>query len=119
MAHYEKLLVWEKAHALMISTHQAAKRIRRVYEKSLCSQMTRAAESVVTNIVEGKGKSNDVEFARFLRISLGSAHELEYHFIAARDVEAMVATDAASLIAQAVEVRRMLYGLLKRLEGDK
>lgn len=118
MAHYEKLLVWEKAHVLMLSTHRAVKGMRRAYDKSLCSQMTRAAESVVTNIVEGKGKSNDVEFARFLRISLGSVHELEYHFIAARDVDAMPATEASSLIAQAVEVRRMLYGLLKRLEGD-
>lgn len=118
VAHYEKLLVWEKTHALMITTHRTAKGMRKAYEKSLCSQMTRAAESVVTNIVEGKGKSNDVEFARFLRIALGSAHEVEYHFIAARDVDAMTPTDAASLIAQAVEVRRMLYGLLKRLEGD-
>jgi four helix bundle protein len=119
VAHYEKLLVFEKAHALMVSTHSAVKGIRRVYDKSLCSQMTRAASSVATNIVEGKGKSNDAEFARFLRIALGSAHELEYHFISARAVGAMPDSDAAPLIAQVIEVRRMLYGLLKRLEGHK
>jgi four helix bundle protein len=79
--------------------------------------MNRAAESIPTNIVEGKGKSSDAEFARFLRISLGSAHELEYHFMAARDVDAMPATTAATLIAQVTEVRRMIYGLLRRLEG--
>ena len=116
MAHFTKLKVWEKAHALMVDTHRAVKGIRRAYDKSLGAQMNSAAESIAANIVEGKGKSSDVEFARFLRIALGSAHELEYHFMAARDIDAMPATTAASLIAQVTEVRRMIYGLLRRLE---
>ena len=87
MAHFTKLLVWEKAHALMVSTHRTAKTIRRGCDKPLKAQMNRAAESIASNIVEGRGKSSDAEFARFLRIALGSAHELEYHFIAARDLD--------------------------------
>jgi four helix bundle protein len=116
VAHFTKLKVWEKAHALMVDTHRTVKSIRQACDKSLCSQMNRAAESIPANIVEGKGKSSDAEFARYLRIALGSAHELEYHFMAARDVDAMPTAAASSLIAQVVEVRRMLYGLLKRLE---
>ncbi|HET9636088.1 MAG TPA: four helix bundle protein [Gemmatimonadaceae bacterium] len=119
MAHFQKLKVWEKAHALMVQTHGVVKRMKRTYDKSLCAQMNRAAESIAANIVEGKGKSSDAEFARFLRFALGSAHELEYHFIAARDIEAIPADAAAPLIAQVIEVRRMIYGLLKRLEGGK
>src|SRR5919201_6572772 len=109
MAHFAKLLVWEKAHALMVSTHRIGKRIRRAYDKPLRAQMNRAAESIPANIVEGRGKSSDAEFARFLKIALGSAHELEYHFIAARDVDAISATDSAYLIDQVIEVRRMIY----------
>ena len=119
MAHFTKLLVWEKSHALMVNTHRVAKGIRHDYDKSLRSQMNRAAESIATNIVEGRGKSSDAEFARFLRIALGSAHELEYHFMAARDVEAIKLSDSTDLISQVVEVRRMIYGLLKRLENDQ
>ena len=119
MAHYQKLKVWEKAHALMLQTHGVVKGMRRRYDKSLCVQMNRAAESIAANIVEGKGKSSDLEFARFLRIALGSAHEFEYHVIAARDVDAIPTEAAASLIAHTIEVRRMIYGLLKRLDGDK
>ena len=103
----------------MVQTHGVVKRMKRTYDKSLCAQMNRAAESIAANIVEGKGKSSDAEFARFLRFALGSAHELEYHFIAARDIEAIPADAAAPLIAQVIEVRRMIYGLLKRLEGGK
>lgn len=102
----------------MINTHRVAKGIRRGYDKAIQSQMNRAAASIATNIVEGRGKSSDAEFARFLRIALGSAHELEYHLMAARDVGAIPAADSAALISQVVEVRRMIYGLLKRLEGD-
>jgi four helix bundle protein len=119
VAHFKKLLVWEKSHALMVNTHQVAKGIRRSYDKSLQSQMNRAAESIATNIVEGRGKSTDAEFVRFLRIALGSAHELEYHLMAAHDVGAISAADSSSLIAQVVEVRRMIYGLIKRLNEDQ
>ena len=116
VAHFTKLKVWEKAHALMVDTHRTVKAIRRACDKSLCAQMNSAAESIPANIVEGKGKSSDAEFARFLRIALVSAHELEYHFMAARDVDAMPAPIAATLIAQVTEVRRMIYCLLRRLE---
>ena len=118
VAHYKKLLVWEKAHALMVQTHHVARGIRRSYDKSLQAQMNRAAESIAANIVEGRGRSSDADFARFLRIALGSAYELEYHVMAARDVDAIVDADAASLIANDVEVRRMLCGLIRRLSED-
>jgi len=80
--------------------------------------MTRAAESIATNIVEGRGKSSDAEFVRFLRIALGSAYELEYHLIAARDIGAINDSDSSALISQVVEVRRMVYGLIRRLMDD-
>ncbi|HKR10098.1 MAG TPA: four helix bundle protein [Gemmatimonadaceae bacterium] len=118
MAHFTKLLVWEKSHALMVNTHRVVKGMKRAYDKSLSSQMNRAAESIAANIVEGRGKPSDAEFARFLRIALGSAHELEYHFMAARDVDAITRTAAMDLISQVIEVRRMIYGLLRRLDQD-
>ena len=103
----------------MVNTHRVAKGIRRRYDVSVRSQMNRAAESIATNIVEGRGRSSDAEFVRFLRIALGSAYELEYHLIAARDIGAISDADSGALISQVVEVRRMLYGLINRLMGDR
>ena len=119
MADFKKLLIWEKSHALMVQTHRVAKKIRRSYDKPLRAQLNRAAESIPANIVEGRGKRSDAEFARFLRIALGSAYELEYHLIAARDVGAIPEAEASALITLDVESRRMSYGCLRRLTDGR
>ena len=115
MSDFRKLGVWQKAHQVMLDSHSLAGHIRSGPYLSLKSQVIRAAMSIPANIVEGRGKSSDAEFVRFLRISIGSAYELEYHLIAARDVGAISESDSSALIAQVVEVRRMTYGLIKRL----
>ena len=117
MADYRKLKVFEKAHALMVHVHRVAKGIRHSDDKALQSQINRAAQSIPTNIVEGRRQKTDKQFARFLWISLNSATELEYHLTAARDIEAISPADSEELQRETVEVRRMLYGLLRTL-GD-
>ncbi len=71
--------------------------------------------SVPTNIVEGCGQRSAREYSRFLRIALNSTSELEYHLLAARDLAAVSPSDSLTLIAQVIEVRKMLYGLLRYL----
>lgn len=71
--------------------------------------------SIPTNIVEGAGQRSSKEFARFLRIALNSASELEYHLILARDYQAITLSDFESLSNQTVEVRKMLHGLLNKV----
>jgi len=75
--------------------------------------------SIPANIVEGSAKGNDKEFVRFLRISLGSTSELEYHLIAARDCRVVGATDFHALTAQTIEVRKMLHGLIRNLKHER
>lgn len=71
--------------------------------------------SVPANIVEGSGQQSAREFVRFLQIALNSTSELEYHLLAARDLQAVRASDSLTLIAQVIEIRKMLYGLLRYL----
>jgi four helix bundle protein len=73
--------------------------------------------SVPTNIVEGCGQQSPREFSRFLRIALNSTSELEYHLLAARDLRAVRGPDPLTLITQVIEVRKMLYGLLRYLSS--
>lgn len=77
--------------------------------------MLRAAMSIPTNIVEGTGQTSGKDFGRFLSIALKSTSELEYHLIVARDIQAITLTDFDSLSTQAIDVRRMLYGLRNRV----
>jgi four helix bundle protein len=116
MSDYRKLLVWQKAHALALDAHRTAGRIRGSQYAPFRSQIIRAALSIPANIVEGREQNSDAGFARFLRIALGSASELEYHLTAAHDNKAISTSEYERLSNQVVEVRRMLHGLIRRLE---
>ena len=115
MADFKKLIVWQKAHALALNTHRIAAQIRGAQNASLRNQMTRAAQSIAANIVEGRGQKSEKDFARFLGYSLNSASELEHHLITARDIKAISTSAFEALIAQLAEVRKMLHGLIARL----
>jgi four helix bundle protein len=118
MQDFRNLSVWQKAHnlakaAYAISEHFSAPR----YYK-LRDQLVRAALSVPANIAEGCGRGGDRELRRFVRIALGSASELEYYLLFARDVGLLTDTSYEPLAVGTVEVKRMLTGLATRLTAS-
>jgi four helix bundle protein len=46
-----------------------------IVDRGLADQITRALNSIVLNIAEGSADNSDVEFARFLGISIRSIYE--------------------------------------------
>jgi four helix bundle protein len=79
--------------------------------------MLRAAMSIPANIVEGTSKGSAAEFCRFLSIAVGSASELEYHLMMARDLRVLSNTEFDSLHGDAIEIRRMLCGLISKVRS--
>lgn len=116
MSDYRKLKVWQKAYALSLHAHRAATRIRGPNYASLRSQIIRSASSVAANIVEGREQKTDPGFARYLRFSVSSVSELEYHLLEAKGMSVISDGEHHSLSSQVVEVRKMLHGMLRRLE---
>ena len=115
MADFRKLRVWTAAQDLAVYAHQVSGRLRGARSATLCDQLIRAAMSVPTNIVEGSAHQSPREFARFLQYALASATEVEGHVQLARDVGMMTEHDYDALLTRVVDVRKMLYGLLKKL----
>jgi four helix bundle protein len=115
---FRNLKVWEKAHALTLDIYKASKSFPREEMYGMTSQMRRASVSIGANIAEGACRRGDVDFARFLQIAVGSASELEYHLLLARDLELMKASDYQRLSDEAVEVKRMLAALMQKLRAD-
>ena len=115
MSDYKNLHVWQKAHALAIRAHRTAMGVRASRYAALRSQIIRAAMSIPANIVEGRRQDSERNFARFLGYSLNSAYELEYHVMLARDIDVIPEAEARSLLAEVVEVTRMLHGLLRKI----
>jgi len=117
MSDYKNLQVWQKAHALALHAHRTAMCVRATRYSGLRSQIIRASMSIPANIVEGRRQESERDFARFLRYSLNSAYELEYHITLARDIGVVPDAEANSLLAEGVEVTRMLHGLLRKLNS--
>jgi len=73
---FENLKVWHIAADLSNDIDLLVKKFPKVESFSLCSQMKRAADSVVLNIAEGSTGQSSAEFKRFLNIALRSAIEV-------------------------------------------
>jgi four helix bundle protein len=117
MADFRKLRVWQAAQELAIDVHRIFGRVRGARSATLCDQVLRASMSVPTNIVEGSAHTSPREFARFLRYSLASVSEVEGHVQLARDLGMIKEPDLVTLLSGVVDVRKMLHGLLKKLES--
>ncbi|HEX6322769.1 MAG TPA: four helix bundle protein [Vicinamibacterales bacterium] len=101
---FTDLLVWQKAHALVLSTYSVSADFPRHELFGLTSQMRRAAVSVPANIAESfRRRGRDK--ARFLNIAAASLGELQYHLILAGDLGY---ASKGSLSAETDEVSRML-----------
>ena len=71
------------------------------------------------NIAEGCGKEGNKELYGFLQIASGSASELDYHLLLARDLNYLGDNDYLSVSKQLLEVRRMLTALIQKVGADR
>ncbi|MDO9118781.1 MAG: four helix bundle protein [Nitrospira sp.] len=118
MRDFKKLKVWEKSHELTLAVYKATASFPGRELFGLTSQMRRSAASIPANIAEGCGRSGEPELARFLRISLGSASELEYHIILSTDLSYINKPTSHDLAKQVAEVKRMLTALIQKLTAE-
>jgi four helix bundle protein len=84
----------------------------------MTGQMRRAAISISANLAEGCGRNSDAELARFCSMAAGSASELEYHPLLARDSNLIPLKDYPPLAEQIVEIKRMLTGFGQKLTAE-
>ena len=112
---FKDLKVWNKAHETTLRVYRVTRQFPKDELYGLTSQIRRAAASVGANIAEGCGRRSDGEMARFLQIARGSAVELEYHLMLARDLALLPATVYSELEHQVDEVQRMLTSLIQRI----
>jgi four helix bundle protein len=115
---FKNLKVWEKAHILTLDVYKSSKSFPRDEIYGLTSQMRRSSASIGANIAEGSCRKGDCEFGRFLQIAMGSASELEYHLLLARDLELLKSLDYERLSGEVVEVKRMLSSFLFKLRAE-
>ena len=115
MQDFKNVGAWQKAYALVLSVYRETQTMPREEVFGVTMQLRRGAIAVATRISEGTGRSSDVEFAADLRRAAASSNELEYLFVLARDLGYWKPELCDRLVSDAVEVRKMIFGLLRKL----
>lgn len=120
MRNYRDLEVWDKGHKLTLELYRKSRGFPREEFYGLTSQLRRSAMSIGANLAEGCGRQTTAELARFVRISMGSASELDYHLLISHDLGFLQPGDYRELSQELTRIRKMLASLLATLEaGEK
>ena len=115
MRNFKKLDVWFKSHQLTLEIYKVTQNFPDDERFGLTSQIRRASASIPTNLAEGCGRDSDAELKRFCHIAMGSANEVEYQLILARDLGYIETADYQALCDKVIEVKRMLTGYIKSI----
>jgi len=113
---YKKLSIWKKAHLLAVSVYQETSVFPRDELYGITSQIRRSCVSIPANIAEGCGREGNAELSHFLRISLGSANELEYHLLLSHELKFLTNDNYQNLDKQVNEIKGMLITLIQKLK---
>ncbi len=119
MKDFRELKVWEKSHHLALKIYDITKKFPKEEVYGLTSQMRRSSVSIPTNISEGCGRNRDTELNRFFEIAMGSASELEYLSLLARDLDFIAKEELGEVTNEIIEIKKMLASFIRKLTADR
>lgn len=116
---FRDLLVWQKAHQLVLKVYDVTKKFPKEEIYGLTNQVRRSSGSIPTNLAEGHKKRTNAHKLHYINISEGSLEETKYHLILARDLEYLTESKYLELMNDAEEVGRLLNGYEKFIAKNK
>jgi four helix bundle protein len=111
----DELLVYRKALAACEAVSAILNRPKVRADWDLRAQLASASAAVPANIAEGFGQQSDRQFARYLFIARGSAHEVRSHIAVAHGRQYLSEIEATDLCGKYEEIAKMLTSLIKYL----
>jgi four helix bundle protein len=112
---FRELKVWEKGHLLTLAAYRVTSGFPKHELFGLVSQIRRCSASIPANIAEGCGRVGNTELHRFLQIACGSASELEYRFLLAKDLGYLSQPNYDSVRKDLLDLKRMLVALTRKV----
>lgn len=111
----EELDVFKLAHELTLKVYRVTERFPKDESFGLVSQMRRAASSIGMNLMEGSMRLNSREYRHFVGIARGSAGEVVYQLLLAKDLGYISTQDYEDLRLGFDRVGKMLTRLSQSL----
>ena len=110
------LQVWTRSRQLAVEIY---KLFHNCKDYGFKDQITRAAVSVPSNIAEGYERNSKRDFANFLRFARGSCAELRTQLYIGQDIGLIEEEIATHLQKEALELSKMLQGLINRYKTSE
>ncbi|HEY2472665.1 MAG TPA: four helix bundle protein [Terracidiphilus sp.] len=113
------LIVWQRAVELTVSIYKLTQGFPKAEIYGLTSQMRRASVSVASNIAEGRGRLNPMEFRQFLGLAQGSLFGLRTQLIVAERPSLAGSPELHIADSLCEETSKMLIFFINKLGFDK
>jgi len=102
-----------------LATYRATEAFPKHEMFGLVSQFRRCISFIPANIAESCGRLGNSELHRFLQIACGSANEMEYHLLLAKDLGYLGEEAYLILDQQLAEMKRMLVALTRKVGSER
>jgi four helix bundle protein len=112
---HKDLIVWQKAMDLVVEIYRLVKKLPKEETYALSDQMRRAVVSIPSNIAEGRGRSSEKDYLRFLFIARGSQAEVETQLLVCVRLDYLSESEIESAMNLCSEVGRMLNSMTRKL----
>lgn len=119
MRNFRKYDAWQNALQVVETIYRLTKCFPEDEKYGLTNQVRRAAVSIASNIAEGASRESEVDFARFLEISLGSAFEVETQILIANQLGYVTAENYEPLLNQLTILQKQINSLISRIRQKK
>lgn len=113
----EDLDVFKLSHQLALKTYELTKGFPQHEKFGLISQMRRSAYSIPMNLMEGSHRLSTKEYRQFVGIAKGSAGEMKYQLLLARDLKYISNEEYLDFLGRYERVSQMLTKLAKSLSA--
>jgi hypothetical protein len=116
MRNYRDLQVWSKAQSSDIGVVSSLSRLPRAKRFTESPASCGGSSLNRSEPARRLRRRTSTELARFVRIAMGSASELDYHLLLSRDIGFMNGDDFTTVSTTLTEVRKMLTSFLQSVE---
>ena len=116
---FEELKVWQKSREFNKTLFSVIENSGIKNHYILRDQISKSSISIMSNIAEGFERGGNKEFIQFLYIAKASAGEARAQLYIGLDLSLIEKSQFELLIVRAIEVSKMLNGLIKYLKESE
>ncbi|MDE1206949.1 four helix bundle protein [Tenacibaculum larymnensis] len=117
MRNFRNLNVWKQGIEIVKRVYNLSEKLPSEEKFGLRSQITRATISIPSNIAEGASRNSEIEFKRFLEISMGSLFEVETQLIIIGELGFISSEELKPIFELLEKEAKMINSLINKIKS--